>query len=60
MEEIISKLTPECGHHCGVQMTGRHQLVAHCDCPECHDTRKKEQEDGTLQPNPPELGPEQV
>lgn len=45
MEAGKQILTSSCGHHCGVHMTGKHQYVAHCDCPECHNTRKKEQED---------------
>lgn len=36
MEENKSLLTPQCGHHCGVQMTGTHQYVGHCDCDDCH------------------------
>lgn len=29
-------LTDECGHHCGIIMTGKAQHEAHCSCNECH------------------------
>lgn len=33
----VGVLSPECGHHCGVIMTGLVQKKAHCNCPECHN-----------------------
>lgn len=38
--EEIGKLGKECGHHCLLQTVGQaKQLITHCSCPECHNTR---------------------
>lgn len=38
--EEIGVLGYECGSHCVVQMAGKHQLVRHCPCEECHDGKE--------------------
>lgn len=32
-----SLLNEDCGHHCGVMMTGAAQYAGHCACFDCHD-----------------------